>query len=196
MYDEDVFAALRGSLPADPVGIPDILQAVDARQRLVLTLDELNESLASLIHEGRAQQVRPGFFAAGRGSQALTPVVKSQFDAALAEYQGRFDGVSAGDDDDDSGTMLKLCFTTTTKKPSTRALDDFTEALERNIGSVADVLGFEMGSDVVELHILVDEGEPVETVAAACALAASAWDQVDGYRIVIADAEGNEREYP
>lgn len=195
MFQDDVLSALRGSSPGHPVGIAHILNVVDARQRLVLTCDELNQALSALIAAGKAQEVGTVTYAAGRGSRPFTPVSAEAFEAAVAEYRRGFDAAAACDDDD-SGTLVKLCFDTRRRAPSDTELDDFTDALEAQIGEVADVLGFEMGPGVVELCVLVDEGESAESVAAACALAAGAWSAVDGYHVEIVDPEGRTRRFP
>lgn len=196
VFQDDVLSALRGSSPRQPVGIARILNAVDARQRLVLTCDELNQALAALIAAGKAQEVGTFTYAAGRGSRPFTPVPGEAFEAAVAEYRRGFEAVAACDDDDDSGTLVKLCFDTRKRAPSDAELDEFTDALEAQIGEVADVLGFEMGPGVIELCVLVDEGESAESVAADCALAAGGFGAVDGYHVEIVEPEGRTRRFP
>ena len=189
-FEDDVYSALRRASPDDPVGVVHILEAVDARQRMVLERDELNAALAALIVRGTAQQVRLGAYAAGRGSQAFVPIEQDDFDAAVREYQASFAGATVAEVDDD-GTLVKLCFDTTNRSPSEAALDEFTDALEDRIGDIADVLGFEFGPGVIELHILVEEGASAESVAAACAEAAAAWEAIDGHRVEIIRSSGS-----
>ncbi len=52
-YDRDIFKAIQGHSEQSPQDLPGILAAVDARQRLVLTHEELESGLARLIEAGQ-----------------------------------------------------------------------------------------------------------------------------------------------
>ncbi len=52
-YDRDIFKAIQGHPEQNPQDLPGILAAVDARQRLILTHQELVNGLARLIEAGQ-----------------------------------------------------------------------------------------------------------------------------------------------
>jgi hypothetical protein len=54
--DRDIFKAIEGYSEHSPQDLPGILRAVDARQRLVLTHEELTGGLARLIEAGKVAE--------------------------------------------------------------------------------------------------------------------------------------------
>jgi hypothetical protein len=52
-YDRDIFRAIDGRPEQNPQDLPGILAAVDARQRLILSHEELVKGLARLIEAGK-----------------------------------------------------------------------------------------------------------------------------------------------
>lgn len=89
------------ALPAGGQGLDlaDLLDAVDYRQRLVLSREELNAALASLISSGAVAEVGPRKFrrlkTPGPGA-SFTPLTEAEYAGVVAQYHRRFEDALVG----------------------------------------------------------------------------------------------------
>jgi hypothetical protein len=187
MFDDDVHAALLSATPEAPATLIDILNAVDARQHLVLTLEELNAALEALVTSGRAQQVTPAEFASGEGSRAFTPVTFAHYEAAVRRYTEPLPPPSIHDDaGDDVEAMVVLHVETQGNPPSESELDEFADALDAELGESADILGFEMGNDVIELLVAVEsDHDPNEVVTTVTTVASEFSAKLGKWSVIV-----------
>ena len=128
-----MLSALRGTSAARPLTVANLLAAVDAREHVILTREELNGALARLIGDGKAHELESGRYAAGRGSSAFTPVDEASFERAVAEHTGEPGSPESEDDDGDSVRLL-VRFHCGDARPSDTELDELSDALEDAVG--------------------------------------------------------------
>lgn len=188
MFDDDVHAALQQATPESPATLIDILNAVDARQHLVLTLEELNAALEALVTSGRAQQVTPAEFASGEGSRAFTPVTFEHYEGAVRRYTEPLPPPSIHDDDDadEIEALVVLHVETQGTPPCEAELDEFADALDAELGESADILGFEMSKDVIELLVAVEPGhDPNEVVTTVTNVASELSAKLGKWSVIV-----------
>ncbi len=99
-WDQDVLAAIVGA-GGGPVTIEDIVNEVDYRQRIVLTLDEINGALSRLIAANSIVQEGATFRPAGPNDtiQSFEPITPSTYSAALTTNHESMLGIIRGLDD-------------------------------------------------------------------------------------------------
>ena len=111
-YDRDILKALKGATLEKPIDLADILMWVDARQRLVLTHEELEGGLRRLIAAGNVAEAKPLHFypiPAPSGRGVFSGVSAAQHADASREYHRRFEQAvkeSKATDDEDPGRPL------------------------------------------------------------------------------------------
>lgn len=187
-----MLSALRGTSAARPLTVANLLAAVDAREHVILTREELNGALARLIGDGKAHELESGRYAAGRGSGAFTPVDEASFERAVAEHTGEPGSPESEDDDGDSVRLL-VRFHCGDARPSDTELDELSDTLEDAVGDRADLLGFELGPGVVELHLAVDEDESSDEIVRALVPASAEATWARRFEIAQRQAGGAER---
>jgi hypothetical protein len=188
-FDEDVFRAVAGATVGNPIDAAGILAGVDAYQRLLLTEDELNQSLKKLIGSGRVKEVTPGLYAEGNDpSRTFHPVSGAAYREALERYRKRFLEAADTVEDDCLEPIVRVRW----RLRHEGYADDETEReIERLAGRLDEVLegraeglGFELGPGVVDLVLaVVGSSDPMEVADRARSVLES-WPAPPGSAVV------------
>lgn len=98
---DDVSQYVLEALPAGGRSrdLADILDAVDYRQRLVLSREELNAALAGLTSSGAVAEVGPRQFRRLKTpgpAAAFTPLTEAEYAGVVAQYHRRFEDALVG----------------------------------------------------------------------------------------------------
>lgn len=95
VLDDAVVESIRAGhwLSRKPVDLIDILERVDAREKLVPEYDELDSSLRSLVERGLIEEIEPGKYRRrgkpGKG-ETYRPLRREIYDATVTRYQDEF----------------------------------------------------------------------------------------------------------
>jgi hypothetical protein len=200
-YDRDVYRAIKGRTEATPADVADVLGLVDAFQRLVLTVSELNQSLERLIGSGRVKEVAPGLYAEGNDpSRTFHPISESAHEAAYELYGKRLRVAAYDPESDLSEVVLRVRW----RLPDGAYADEATEQeIERLAGRLdealegrAEGLGFEFGPGLVDLVLAVREGSDAEEVVEAAQSILDAWPAPPGSSVVLGETSPTALELP
>ena len=87
--------ALEGVTPSQPCDLTVLIERVDAREKMVPTLAEINEGLRSLIQSGKVIPVNHGYAMgtkenSSRPQTQWKPILPETYDRAVKDYKERF----------------------------------------------------------------------------------------------------------
>lgn len=170
----DIYKATKGATRDKPQNLAGIIGIVDARQKLMITYDELCSGLKSLIESGKITQLSAGEFYEtediGRSvaKNKFICIAKEQYEKAVAEYlkiaQVCLDEIENQTDKDDFGFQkLAIRWKLPGKKYATHKDEDcaeeFTEKIEVILGEDgrAEVNGFEYGPGHIDILVFGSE---------------------------------------
>jgi hypothetical protein len=92
LFDRDILKSLMGATQEQPVDLVRILWGVDARQRLLLTRDELDGALRRLMSSGRVAEAPPlhFFVPAQQVPSEFSGLSSADYEHAVASYRSAF----------------------------------------------------------------------------------------------------------
>jgi hypothetical protein len=200
-FDRDVYRAIEGRTEASPADVADVLGLVDAFQRLVLTVSELNQSLERLIGSARVKEVAPGRYAEGDDpSRTFHPISESDHDAAYELYQERLRSAVDEEETDLPGVVLRVRWRLPDGTYADEATEEEIERLARRLDEAlegrADGLGFEYGPGLVDLVLAIREEFDAEEVADAARSVLDAWPAPPGSSVALGDVPEASAELP
>jgi hypothetical protein len=92
--DRSIFRAIRGSTLAAPQSLAGIIGAVDAMERMILTIRELRDGLKRLIADGYIVEISTQRYCDAEGlslPRTFSGLRKREYDAAVKAYRRRFE---------------------------------------------------------------------------------------------------------
>ncbi len=165
--DRRIFKTVRHHTADNPQTLAGIIGGVDARERLVLTYDELSGGIARLIASGHIAEVTPLHFydaSESGGSRSFSGISQIDHESAVAAYREWFaKQVAALDDepgeDDFVWQKVTMRWATPDDRWPTDADEDGAEQLADTIALVIDasglgeINGFEYGRGHIDVMI-------------------------------------------
>lgn len=162
-YDRDILKALRGNTRDSPANLADIIALVDARQRLLLTHDELESGLRRLIAAGRAAEAKPLHFFPTPAPLELRPfsgVTADEYRDGVKAYHQRIEeSEDLPADEDPGGPLVVVRWQAQDGKDITNEDEDGAEELADRLEPIlpavaqAEIMGFETGRDSIDILI-------------------------------------------
>jgi hypothetical protein len=178
--DRSLLRVLRGTSASTPLGLTTIIGAMDARERMILTLEELDGGLRRLVAGGLVTEAAPHrFFATRDGTAAghFSGIAPDEYASAVAEYQRAFARAAAHseDRDEDPGRPLvtvhwRAADGRELSDDDADRVEDLADHIESALPAVAgaEVIGFESGGDGIEILVWGDGSNmDVDTIYAA-----------------------------
>ncbi|HEY1406225.1 MAG TPA: hypothetical protein VF857_06420 [Spirochaetota bacterium] len=168
-FTDDIKQILKNTSQDSPIGIKTLIQAVDARQRMIISYGELVHDLQFLFDANFAGQKSPSLFyklkADEKNKGPFRIFSEDEFAISLIEYQSDarefvIDDTADDNDDEKYGFLKvtirwKLSHDEMPEIEDEDIVDDFTLSLENELAktSVAEVNGYEMTPGFVDIVV-------------------------------------------
>lgn len=164
-FDRDILKCLKGATREQPIDLVRILWGVDARQRLVLTHDELEGALRRLIDSGLVAEAAPLHFFVPTEPQhrRFSGLSSSDYENAVKAYRSVFAPaaaeVEALDGQDPGRELVVVRWRAADGESIAENDEDQAEQLADRIEAVippvadAEILGFEQDASTIDILI-------------------------------------------
>ena len=168
-FEKEIRVAIAGHGPDDAATLTDIIGAVDAQQKLIVTNDELADGLRALLAAGTIRELAGHRYIdakLGPGGLTFTPITELELSEAVAEYGRRFraaykrleeQGVAP---DEVMWPKLRAVYVFADGRHASDEDMDEIEALASEMldcleggGIEADIGGFEVGPGTVQFDV-------------------------------------------
>ncbi len=170
----DIYKAIKGYTKSNPQNIVGILGAVDARQKLLLTYEELCAGLKGLIEAGKIIEISPTQFCENKDASKISKVSHfagfsfKEFEQACDEYSKMMERfmkeIENNEGEDDFGVQKivirwKLSGNNYATEDDEDRVEEFAEKIDEILqkDSRAEVNGFEYGPGQIDVLIFGSE---------------------------------------